>query len=41
LKNPQAIVKKGYLTKQGNNPNRRVEHRLMILKAKSLSWYHD
>lgn len=41
MKNPNAIVKRGLLTKEGNKPNRRVESRLMILTAKSLSWYHD
>jgi hypothetical protein len=41
MKNPNAIVKKGKLTKEGNKPNRRVEHRLMIVKAKTLTWYHD
>ncbi len=41
MKNPNAIVKRGMLTKEGNKPNRRVESRLMIVKAKTLSWYHD
>ena len=41
IKNPNAIVKKGYLTKEGNKPNRRVEARLMVCKSKALSWYHD
>lgn len=41
IKNPNGIVKKGFLTKEGNKPNKRVEQRLMILKAKNLSWYHD
>jgi hypothetical protein len=41
MKNPNSIVKRGLLTKEGNKPNKRVEYRLMILKAKTISWYHN
>lgn len=41
IKNPNAIVKRGMLTKEGNKPNKRVESRLMIVRSKTLSWYHD
>lgn len=41
MKNPNAIVKKGFLTKEGNNANRRVEQRLMVIRAKSLMWFHN
>jgi hypothetical protein len=41
MNNPSAAVKKGMLTKQGDKPNKSVEQRFMVLKAKQLSWYHD
>ena len=40
-KNPHAIMKSGYLTKQGDKPNKKVEKRLMVLKQKTISWYHN
>jgi hypothetical protein len=41
MKNPNCIVKSGYLTKQGDKPNKKVEKRLMIIKAKEILWYHN
>lgn len=41
LKNPNTIVKSGYLTKMGDKPNKKVEKRLMILTSKEVSWYHN
>lgn len=41
MKNPNCIVKSGYLTKQGDKPNKKVEKRLMIIKPKEISWYHN
>jgi hypothetical protein len=41
LKNPNAVVKRGMLTKQGDKPNKKVEERFMIFRSKHLSWFHD
>ena len=41
LKNPNAVVKRGMLTKQGDKPNKKVEERFMILRSKHLAWFHD
>jgi hypothetical protein len=41
MKAPNSIIKSGYLTKQGNKPNKKITKRLMILRAKDLSWYHN
>lgn len=41
MKNPNVIVKSGYLTKMGDKPNKKVEKRLMVIKAKEISWYHN
>lgn len=41
LKAPNSIIKSGYLTKQGNKPNKKITKRLTILRAKDLSWYHN
>ena len=35
------VVKRGWLTKQGDKPNRKVEKRLMILTGKDLMWFHN
>ncbi len=40
-KYPNGIIKSGWLTKQGEKPNKKVEKRLMILKSKNISWYHN
>jgi hypothetical protein len=29
------------MTKQGNKPNKKITPRLMVLKAKEMSWYHN
>lgn len=41
LKNPNGVVKSGYLTKQGDKANKKVEKRLMVVKAKEILWYHN
>ena len=41
LKNPSAIVKSGMLTKQGGKPNKNTEHRLLVIRPKNISWYHN
>lgn len=36
MKAPNSILKQGFLTKQGDKPNKKVEKRLMILTAKEI-----
>lgn len=41
MKNPKIIVKSGYLTKQGDKPNKKVEKRLLVIRATDITWYHN
>lgn len=41
MKNPNSIMKEGYLTKEGAKANKKITKRLVILKLKQLEWFHD
>ena len=41
LRNPNVVVKSGFLTKMGDKPNKKVEKRLLVLTAKEIAWFHN